>query len=88
MQYREESDTIGGFIRECLIEAKNSSTTIKDIYKEYEKYCEDNGYTPLNNRNLSAEFRRKGLRIERGHANMLRLYDYNLISDLPTEWQK
>ena len=87
-QYREDSDTIGVFIRECLIEAKNSSVTLKEVYSEYLKWCENNGYKELNNKNLSMELRRKRLKVEVGHANLLRLYDYNLLADLPEEWRK
>lgn len=87
-QYREDSDTIGVFIRECLIKAKSSNTTLKSIYAEYEKYCEENGFNPLNNRNLSAELRRKGLIVEKATDNKTCLIGYNLLSDLPTDWRK
>jgi P4 family phage/plasmid primase-like protien len=87
-QYQEDSDTIGVFIRECLIEAKNSNVTLKEVYKEYEQWCENNGFNPLNNRNLSTEFRRKGLKVESGAHNKMCLYGYNLISDIPKEWRE
>jgi putative DNA primase/helicase len=84
-QYREESDTVGLFIRECLVEMKRAKTPMKDVYAEYEKWCGNNGYNALNNRNLAGDLRRKGLNIKTADKNQLFLFDYGIsyTGDLP-----
>ena len=79
-QYREESDTIGIFIRECITEARMYKTLIKDVYEEYEEWCSENGYNPLNNRNLISELRRKGLTVKASTGNKSYLFDCRLVS--------
>ena len=89
-QYREDSDIIGQFISECLIETRNINTPLKNIHIRYEEWCEDYGNRPLNSRNLAAELRRKGKKVDRGTDNKVCLFDYCLIADdedLPVEWQ-
>lgn len=89
-QYREDSDTVGLFVRECLIECKGMQTPLKDVHAEYSKWCEGNGYGALNSRNLGAELRRKGLKTDRGTGNKVCLSGYGiLVSDdsLIPEWR-
>jgi len=85
--YREESDTIGLFIRECLIEAVNIDITLKDVHLTYTKWCENYGYNPLNSRNFSAELRKKGLKIDNGNYNKVYIFDYDFSGDIPKEWR-
>ena len=90
MQYREESDTIGQFIAECLIEKWNLNTPLKNVHARYEEWCEDYGHKPLNSRNLASELRRKGKIIDRGTENKMCLIDHGILADsadLPTEWE-
>jgi len=90
-QYREESDTIGLFVRECMVEVKHEKTLIKDVYAEYEKWCEGYGYNSLNKNNLTTELRRKGMTIKNADKNKVYLFGYGIIvsdSDLPQEWRK
>ena len=88
-QYREESDTIGQFISECLIEIRYTNTTLKNVHTRYEKWCEDYGHRPLNSRNLAAELRRKGKIIDNSTGNKICIIDHGILDDdkdLPVEW--
>ena len=89
-QYREESDTIGQFISECLGETRNINTPLMNVHARYEKWCDDYGHRPLNSRNLAAELRRKGKKIERGTDNKVCLFDHSILADrndCPPEWE-
>ena len=79
-QYREDSDIIGQFISECLLEKPNYNTLLKNVHSVYEAWCKDNGYGTLNSHNLSAELKRKNKKVERGTGNKVYLLDYALIS--------
>ena len=87
-QYREDSDIIGQFISECLFEKRNMNTPLKNVHARYEEWCEDYGNRPLNSRNLAAELRRKGKKVENGTENKVCLLDYAILADrddLPLE---
>lgn len=88
-QYREDSDIVKQFIKDSLIEIKKEKTPIKDLYAEYEKWCEENGCGVLAKNNLTAELRRMGFKIERRDKNIVYLFDYAIAytGDLPDEWQ-
>jgi putative DNA primase/helicase len=89
-QYREDSDIIGQFINECLVEVRYTNTPLKNIHARYEEWCEDYGHRPLNSRNLAAELRRKGKIVDRGTENKMCLIDHGILADsedLPTEWK-
>jgi len=89
-EYREESDTVGLFVRECLVELKGQRTPTKVIHADYIKWCDGYGYSPLNNRNLISDLRRKNLQVFRGTGNQLFLADYGLSStdDIPLDFQE
>ena len=80
-QYREDSDIIGQFISECLVEKPDNNTLLKNVHTVYEIWCKDNGYGILNSHNLSAELKRKGKKVERRTGNKVYLLNYALISD-------
>jgi putative DNA primase/helicase len=80
-QYRADSDIIGQFISECLIEKPNYNTLLKNVHTAYEAWCKDNGYGVLNSHNLAAELKKKNKKVERGTGNKVYLLNYALISD-------
>lgn len=41
--YREEEDTIGEFISDCLIVGEGMTATSREIYRVYEQWAKDNG---------------------------------------------
>ena len=88
-QYRGESNIVGLFVRECLVGFDGSKTSIKDVYAEYDKWCNEYGYGALSNKNLIMELRKKGLIIKVSTGNRVYLFDYGLACHEapPEEWQ-
>lgn len=68
-QYKNDSDKIGCFITECLIEKPDKNIKLKDVYAEYEKWCSDNGFGTENRNNFTAEMKNKGLYKASGTVN-------------------
>lgn len=46
-EYREEMDTLSGFIDDCIKEKETSFIKNSDIYNCYSKWCEENGIEPI-----------------------------------------
>ena len=89
-RYREDSDILGQFISECLIETRNINTPLKNIHSRYEEWCEDYGYRPLNSRNLASELRKRGKIVANLTDNKVFLLDHGILAgreDLPAEWE-
>lgn len=59
-EYRQSSDKIGNFINEMLIKSDKNSRA-GEIYKAYEKWCNDNGYGCENKGNFFSELKNKGI---------------------------
>jgi len=59
-EYRKNSDKIGNFINECLIESAANSKA-KDIYDAYQVWCKSNGYGAENKGNFFAELKAKNM---------------------------
>ena len=51
-KYRDESDTIGQFINECLIKSEGARTKFKSVFDEYKNWAKDNGYKQCSRRTL------------------------------------
>ena len=81
-QYREESDTIGLFIRDCLQKCANNKIKTKDVYTNYENWCDENGFRPRNLSGLIEELRKKGM-IKRDMKLGNIVYGYILNSENP-----
>ena len=60
-QYQSDSDKVGGFIQECLVKIPGKNSKAKDIYTEYGKWCDDNGFGTENKNNFFAELKSKGI---------------------------
>lgn len=88
-QYREESDTMGLFISDCLKQVYGWKVLIRYIYECYKYWCDENGYSPLNSRNLNAELRKKGLIIRPSTGGKTYLFDYhfNMDTDITFDFQ-
>lgn len=63
--YRSISDKIGSFISEQL-EPSKSNVKGKDVYLEYKRWCDDNGYAAENKGNFYAELRSRKLMLKFG----------------------
>ncbi len=89
-EYREESDIIGQFIKDCLMNVPGNKVSAKEVQAEYERWCNDYGYKALNSRNLLNELRKRKLKIANSTGNQVHLFDYGILvntNDLPQEWQ-
>ena len=64
-EYRKNSDKIGNFILDCLVE---SSENIKasDVYEAYQKWCKGAGYGVDGQRNFYSELKAKNILKESG----------------------
>lgn len=78
-EYREESDIINEFIKECLVANESIKTPFKHIYTQYDKWCNEYGYRVLNKKNLSAELRKKGMTINNATDNKVCLFGYGIV---------
>lgn len=67
-QYEEDSDKIGSFIGECLIES-NKNSKAKDVYNKYSSWCKDNGFGVENKTNFFSELKLKGIFATTGTVN-------------------
>ena len=76
--YKAESDKVGQFKDEWLVEQSGAKTKIKDIYKTYESWCSDMGITPLGSLNFRKELELKGVDIRRSTGNQPFVYGYSL----------
>ena len=90
-QYRQESDTVGLFVSECLTAVPNSNVPLQQVQATYENWCESYGYSPLNSRNLADDLRKKGLTIKKSTGNKAYIFNYGIMAndkDLPKEWRQ
>lgn len=58
--YRTDSDKVGNFLNECMVKS-DKNTKAKDVYDEYEKWCNENGYGVENKGNFFAELKSKNI---------------------------
>lgn len=58
VEYREESDTIGTFLRETVCTAKENRLPTVILYRLYKEWSVDNGYRALNIKNFLGEIRK------------------------------
>lgn len=58
--YREDSDKIGNFIRECLVKSEDNSKA-KDVYESYSKWCSECGAGTESKQHFFAEMKSKGI---------------------------
>lgn len=66
--YRDSSDKIGQFIKECLKQTGKNSK-ISDVYKIYKLWCDDNGYNYESKSNFIDEIKHKNLFLKSGTVN-------------------
>ena len=65
-EYRKKSDKIQNFIDECLFKSEGNNLTAKEVYAEFEKWCQSNGYGTENKQNFLDELRSKGILSQTG----------------------
>jgi len=70
--YREEMDTVEGFLRERCQHDTTQKVFHKDLYEDYRFWAEDNGEPAITNRELSAILKEKGYDWDNAYSNKLR----------------
>ena len=65
--YRAEQDIIAAFLNDCCVIMPTAKAAIRDVYKAYITWCEENGERPLSQRELGTRLVERGF--ERGRAH-------------------
>lgn len=58
--YRIEMDRIQDFLKECCVTHKAAEVSSRDLYKEFERWCTENGERPLTRIRLGSQLKEKG----------------------------
>jgi P4 family phage/plasmid primase-like protien len=61
-EYREEMDTLGGFIADCCVLDPATRVTSKALHEAYTAWCEANGEKPMAPRTLGIRLKERGIR--------------------------
>ncbi|MCL2026607.1 MAG: phage/plasmid primase, P4 family, partial [Leptospirales bacterium] len=89
-EYREESSTVGQFMRECLINVPSHNVPFKDVRAAYDAWCEENGYKPFNKGNLIKELRARGMKVTNSTGNKVYIFDCAIAANegIPIEFKE
>jgi putative DNA primase/helicase len=49
-EYRGEMDVIGNFLKECCVQGKDCTIRIRELYKGYADWCDENNEHAVNER--------------------------------------
>jgi putative DNA primase/helicase len=83
-EYREEMDTLAGFLDERCIQGDAAHVKVKAtvLAQEYQAWCRQTGETPLDNRTFISNLEQRGYRRDRGTSNQ---YYWNGLGLVNTE---
>ena len=81
-EYRAEMDKIQAFIDECCTKNPHATVGSQELYDEYRRWAEANGYSPLNIANLSLTLAEKGFK--KKHTNKGNRWEGIGLSNLVT----
>jgi putative DNA primase/helicase len=59
-EYRGEMDVIGNFLKECCVQGKERSIRIRELYKAYADWCDENNEHPVSERFFSMRLKEIG----------------------------
>jgi putative DNA primase/helicase len=59
-EYRGEMDVIGNFIKECCVQSPGISIRIRELFKAYEEWCDENNEHACSERFLSLRLKEMG----------------------------
>ncbi|MDO4484254.1 MAG: phage/plasmid primase, P4 family [Clostridia bacterium] len=88
--YREQSDKIKQFMRDCLIPTQGACVSGKEVYEAFSFWCKDNGYGTENKTNFFDELRSKGILSDSGtvsgrtQRNVVKDYQIDPAATPPT----
>lgn len=80
IEYREESDILGTFLKETLLNVIGYRLATSKVYEKYKEWMKANGYHPLNNKNFVGELRKRYV-IKRNGTRGNEILDMDLIPD-------
>ena len=58
-EFKEESDTLGLFLRECTINKVGSKVQAKDLYTRYVEWCRANNEVPDNKTRFGLDMKKR-----------------------------
>jgi putative DNA primase/helicase len=64
-EYRHDEDSLGDFLEECCLRDDNTRQQMKEVYKAYSDWCDQNGERPMTKGNLSKELKQRGFQSKR-----------------------
>lgn len=70
--YQNEMDILGDFLDECCTISPAAMVTQKELYKEYQKWCEDTGIKAMSHMRFSAQMEERGF--VKGRTKVARLW--------------
>jgi putative DNA primase/helicase len=59
-EYRGEMDIIGSFLKECCVVQEGNSIRMRELYKAYSDWCDDNNEHPVTERAFSSRLKEMG----------------------------
>jgi putative DNA primase/helicase len=59
-EYRGEMDVIGNFLKECCVQKKEATIRIRELYKAYSDWCDENNEHAVSERFLSMRLKEIG----------------------------
>ena len=66
--YRAEQDIIAAFLNDCCVIMPTAKATIRNVYKAYITWCEENGERPVSQRELGSRLVERGFERRRAHG--------------------
>lgn len=69
-EYREETDTIAGFIDEMCAIGEDQRVPSSRIYESYQRWCRDNGSDPIHQNHFRSNLEQRGYRSRRTAQGM------------------
>lgn len=83
--YRSEEDRTGQYLEDrCVISNGGKDTTLKAVYADYCKWCEEGGYRHLARNDFSADLRSHGVKIDNGAHNKVMCFGLEFVVIKPT----
>lgn len=79
--YKNEQDVIGRFLKEKCVIGVTANCAAKDMYKNYSKWCQENGEQPLSQRKFNSKLRDMGFVTKAGTNNKTEWIGIGLIND-------
>jgi len=86
--YRAEQDVVAAFLSDRCVVAPSAKAAVKDVYKAYLTWCEENGERPLTQREMGARLVERGFNRYRGGATGNYMWrGLGLLTDGDPWWQ-